>query len=149
MHLDIEAWLATVFWLIALSASAWYGWNAVAIFEPQQHKKARDQHVDELDYPRAWWWHQRWLNFLGALVGWLAFWFLGRKYVGYLVSACTATPNAWDIAAAVIAFVGMTGYLPGTIIPPLQSLTGLLKKVAEIVAALITKMTPPSERGGT
>ena len=86
-----ETWTSIVFWLVALAASVLYGWNAVAIHSPPR-KKAKDrsneESKEELVYPIAWWWHQRWLNFLGALVGWLALWFLGRKYV-----ACHSCPN--------------------------------------------------------
>jgi len=138
-----ETWASIVFWAVALTASALYGWNAVAIHSPPR-KKAKDrsgeESKEELVYPPAWWWHQRWLNFLGALVGWLALWFLGRKYVGCLFSACTAAPEAWDVIAALIAFVGVTGFLPGTVVSFLSSFSALAARLAELLAAWMTKL---------
>ena len=58
----IEGWMAVFYWAIALVASGLYGWKAVAIFLPPLGEGSRQ-------LPRAWWWHQRWLNFLGGLVG--------------------------------------------------------------------------------
>jgi len=138
-----ETWVSIVFWVVALTASVLYGWNAVAIHSPPR-KEAKDrsneESKEELVYPPAWWWHQRWLNFLGALVGWLALWFLGRKYVGCLFNACTVVPDAWDVTAALIAFVGVTGFLPGTFVSFLSSFSGLAAKLAELLAAWITKL---------
>src|SRR5574341_945803 len=102
-------WMAAIYWAIALVASLLYGWNAVAIFKA---------HISGLDQkpPAAWWWHQRWLNFLGAIVGWTALWFLLRKFGGCILSPCGSDPTAWDVVAAFVSFIGITGYLPATVV---------------------------------
>jgi hypothetical protein len=135
----MDTWTAVFFWCIALVASALYGWKAVEIHSPPK-KKATDAEDHELtSYPSSWWWHQRWLNFLGALVGWIALWLLTRKFVPCLFADCTVAPNAWDVVASFLAFIGITGFLPGTVVSSLNSFSGLSAKLTELLASWITK----------
>ena len=99
---------ALIYWVVAVTASALYGWNAVTIF------KAHIKGTEPLPEP-AWWWHQRWLNFVGAFVGWISLWLLLRKFGDYIFGSCVAHVDPWDALGALVAFVGITGYLPGCV----------------------------------
>jgi hypothetical protein len=146
---SMDIWTTCIFWSIALVASALYGWKAVEIHSPPKKtpiaktdgsQSTTDAEVrEETDFPSSWWWHQRWLNFLGALVGWIALWFLARKFAPCLFAECTVAPSAWDVAGAFLAFVGITGFLPGTIVSGLSSFSGLSAKLTELLASWITK----------
>ncbi len=128
----IETWMAVVYWLIALLASVLYGCFAVAIFKA--HIAEREERP-----PKAWWWHQRWLNFLGALVGWLALWFLLRKFLGCLFGDCRVDLGAWDVVGALVAFVGITGYLPNAIVSLVSGVGALAGKLAEMLATWVAR----------
>lgn len=128
----MDNWLVAIYWVIALVASLLYGWHAVAIFKA---------HISSADPqpPKSWWWHQRWLNFLGAFVGWSALWFLLRKFIGCILGPCTAEPTAWDVLAAFISFIGITGYLPATVVSLVAGVGVLSGKLTETLDAWITK----------
>ena len=130
--MTIEFWAAFGYWAVALVASLLYGWYAVAIFkvpmETREHKP-----------PPAWDWHQRWLNFLGAIVGWLALWLLLRKFGGCVFSQCSADIGAWDVVGALVAFVGVTGYLPNSVVSLVSGLGGLAGKLAEVLSAWVAR----------
>jgi hypothetical protein len=121
-----------LYWLVAVIASALYGWNAVAIFLPSPS-------ASEPARARAWWWHQRWLNFLGAFVGWVALWFLLREFGTCVVAECVADIGAWDVVGALVAFVGVTGYLPSTLVSLVSGVGGLAGKLAEVLAAWVAR----------
>jgi hypothetical protein len=128
----LEWWMVAVFWTIALVASLLYGWHAVAIFKA--HIAGREEPP-----PRAWWWHQRWLNFLGALVGWITLWFLLRKFLGCAFNDCNVELNAWDVVGSLVAFVGITGYLPNTVVSLVSGVGALAGKLAEVLAAWVAR----------
>lgn len=128
----MDGWMAAVYWVVALTASGLYGWHAVAIFKAHIAER-------EAPPPSAWWWHQRWLNFLGAFVGWLALWFLLRKFVGCLFADCAANVGAWDVVGALVAFVGVTGYLPGTVVSLVSGVGGLAGRLAEVLTAWVAR----------
>ena len=128
----IEGWTAVIYWVVALVASGLYGWHAVAIFKAHIAERGEQP-------PRAWWWHQRWLNFLGALVGWLALWLLLRKFLGCVFGDCVATVGAWDVVGALVAFVGVTGYLPGTVVSLVSGVGGLAGKLTEVLSAWVAR----------
>jgi len=66
--METLAWPNVAFWILAFSASLFYGWKATDIFNVFPFKPSW-----------AWTLHQRWLNFSGSFVGWIALWFLGQK----------------------------------------------------------------------
>lgn len=127
----MEFWLTTVYWAIAIVASLLYGWHAVSIF------KAHIAGV-ESQPPTAWWWHPRWLNFLGALVGWTALWLLLRKFSACIFQQCSSDPSAWDVAGAFVAFIGVTGYLPATVVSLVAGVGALAGKLTETLNAWIS-----------
>jgi len=100
------------FWLLALGFSLIYGLKSWTI-----HELDCDVRLSSLtqrwklgwrqlwgDGTWAWKAHQIWLNFLGSILGWYAFWLFLRE--------CHRS-WAWPgIALLVIAFLGMTGLIP-------------------------------------
>jgi hypothetical protein len=123
----VDCWVATVYWTIAVVASFLYGWCAVAIFKP--HIAGREEPP-----PTSWWWHQRWLNFLGSLVGWLVLWLLIRKFGGCVFSGCAADIGVWDVVGAFVAFIGVTGYLPSSVVSLVAGIGLLAEKFAAWIA---------------
>lgn len=109
------------YWLLALASSGLLGYYALDIH----------QVVGRDDLPDSARWQQRWLNFVGALVGWSVLWPLIRKYGPCLLAdgrPSGAAPDGWAAFAGLIAFLGITGYLPGSIILPIQGAAGVLFK---------------------
>lgn len=134
----MEIFLSIVFWLVALSASVLYGRYAVAIHSPP--KRPNQTADDEAIYPSAWHWHQRWLNFVGSLVGWLALWFLLRTFGSCVLGPCAEPFAGSDALLALIAFVGVTGYIPGLIVAAVSATSALSARLAELLASLISKL---------
>jgi hypothetical protein len=107
----------SIFWIAALVASLFFGLKAVTIFQVQAPKGKG---------PWAWWIHQFWLNFCGSFVGWVALWFVGRKVISCLGASCAFELTGWDVLISFLAFVGVTGFLPFTIV-------GLITGIKELV----------------
>lgn len=98
--------VAAIYWFIAVCLSAWIGWYALTIF---QVKSPNTPHL----------WQQRLLNFVGSLIGWVVLWALGIRFWDSLVTPngySTATVGWWDVLGGFVAFIGVTGYLPYTVI---------------------------------
>jgi hypothetical protein len=102
--------------VVALVASALSGWKAAEIFLPLIPPNTR-QEDDLEEHKKRWPWkvHQFWLNFVGSATGWVCLWFVIVKVWPYLSS--DAEPSfGWGYAAlALVAFLGVTGYLPYTL----------------------------------
>lgn len=55
--------------------------------------------------------HQYWFNFAGSLTGWFALWVLAPW--NCLAATCNVESMGWgQFALGVVAFLGVTGYLP-------------------------------------
>jgi hypothetical protein len=110
----IPCWVRIAYALVALTASALYGWYAVKIFlgVPSKDEQKHFAHRDRLSWRN----HQRWFNFCGSLVGWICLWFLGLKFVPVAVTDSYPSLKWGDIGLAFVAFVGVTGYLPGAVV---------------------------------
>lgn len=76
---------------------------------------------------------QRWLQYLlngaGAAVGWLAGWVVLVRWLG-CTYVCQGEPTGWTILLAVLAFVGITGFLPLTLMHTIAALKALLAKLS-------------------
>jgi hypothetical protein len=73
--------------------------------------------------------HQFWFNAAGAAIGWIAGWVVLVNWLscpGYL---CRGEPKGWTIAAAILAFVGVTGHLPLTINRTIAAIHYLVRKM--------------------
>lgn len=112
------------FLFVGLCFSIFYGWNAVDIFVD-----SNDEFVKAKALLDAWKWHQRWLNFMGSMVGWIAAWyFLFDRFIPYRHSF---TFKGSDAAVILVALLGMGGFLPLTLslVPTaLGSIVSLVKK---------------------
>jgi hypothetical protein len=120
-----------LFCVVALVASGLYGWYAVKIFLPDIDPRKWGMHSsDSLKkrMPFCWHMHQIWLNFAGSLVGWACLWFVGKRIVE------STTYFGWDYALlALIAFIGVTGYLPSTAVGIVQAIGTLVDKFAGLI----------------
>ncbi len=130
--MQLQDIFAVAYWVVALGASGLYAWHAVTIF-------TQSRQPDELPRPKPWIWHQRWLNFVGALAGWLALWILVKAFGACLYSACGVEFGAIHAVGALIAFVGITGYLPSTVVSLVAGVGGLAGKLTELVASWVAK----------
>ena len=87
--------------VIGVVASGLYGWKAFDAFEIDTGTKSK--------------WllrHQRWFNFCGSAVGWLAVVLIVYKVGRCWNVQCPADVSAGDVLLGVVAFVGITGHLP-------------------------------------
>jgi hypothetical protein len=122
-------WLPWVFWILAIVGSGLYAAFGVAIFARPGDSP-----------PRPWLWHQRWLYFLGSIVGWLAAWLVFLRHCGWPVHTCGGEPGWWDVIGGLTAFIGMTGYLPTTVLGLVTGARALGTKAADLVAKLLPKI---------
>src|SRR6266496_6338830 len=105
----IHIW-PVVLGLVAIAFSVFYGLKAFDIFE-----------VDHAKKPKAWKFHQFWLNFAGSLAGWLMFWVAVRRGCLVAGSAEHALKTS-DFILFLIAFVGITGFLPLSVVSFIQGI---------------------------
>lgn len=79
-------WLGVVFAVL-------YGWRCFSIFDVDLEEKKLDWKI-----------HQIIFNALGAFIGWFALYFLWNTDISHF--------NAGHFVALIIAFLGISGYLP-------------------------------------
>ncbi len=103
---------------LGLLGSAFYGIKATEIFGVSKQGKSR-----------AWKIHQFWLNFAGSIVGWITLWFLARKAYICFGGSCPISFGFWDAAAVFVTFIGITGYLPVTVVGVIQGVKELAVKM--------------------
>lgn len=126
-----STWGLVVYWGVALLASIFYGVFAVRIFVDKGTRTDRQW---------SWWAHESWLNFLGSLVGWALAWPLVTGLWPCLSTQCDLGGITWtDAGLAIVAFIGVTGFIPATVVPLALGVGGLAQKVAEIVASWIAR----------
>lgn len=85
---------ATLYALIAILATLFYGLGCFAIF-------------GEVSLPLTHRWHQHWFNIAGAATGWIAGWPVFNQW--FVIGA---PPTVATILLLLIAFIGVTGHLP-------------------------------------
>jgi len=123
----IPCWVRITYAVVALTASALYGWYAVKIFlgVPPKDQQQNFKHREFLSWKN----HQRWINFCGSMVGWVCLWIVGVKFVPLLV-ADAYPPLTWrDVGLSFVAFVGVTGYLPAAVVTIVQTGASVLGKI--------------------
>jgi hypothetical protein len=111
-----------VYLAIAVAGSLMCGFGAFKIHGefPQKAK----------GWPR---WHQYWFNGAGAAVGWLAGWVVLVRWLSCSRFVCHDEPTGWTILLVILAFVGVSGYLPL-----------LAMQTIVVLRALLAKIFPPS-----
>ena len=105
--------------VVGFSFSLFFGFKAPEIFNVFPFKDTM-----------AWRFYQFWFNFLGSLVGWTTLWFLTRKVYSCLQISCPAQIDFMDLVTIFIAFVGITGHLPYTVMGLITGISELAKKIA-------------------
>lgn len=115
---DLFSWPA-LFAVVAIGMSIFYGLRACEIFS-----------ISTTDRKRSWHFHQFWLNFLGSVVGWVAAWAILRSAVECASADCILSVSPSAVSLFFLAFIGVTGYLPATIV-------GAIGGVNELVAKLL------------
>jgi hypothetical protein len=104
--------------LAALAFSLFFGFKATDIFEVATAGKSR-----------AWKFHQFWLILVGSASGWIALWFVARKAYFCSQEGCPTRPSFWYGIMLFIAFIGITGFLPITVVGIIQGIKELSAKV--------------------
>ncbi|MGA7514619.1 MAG: hypothetical protein WBW46_17120 [Candidatus Sulfotelmatobacter sp.] len=118
---SIPCWFISIFWTVAFLASIFHG---VYCFEVHEIKDKAKYHTAALI--------QQWcFNFLGSLVGWIALWFLIRRSGGLssFLSYSLAAAGWSDFALGLVAFVGVSGYLPFATIANIRNVRELADKL--------------------
>jgi hypothetical protein len=133
-------WLASSYGAAAIIASAFRGYFAVEIFVPSvaPHHIRRIPaatpatppipSVSEVK-PRSWYVHQIILNFCGSLVGWIALWFVGQKLLCAFRGDLSGITWA-NAGISLVAFFGVTGYLPAATVGLIKGLTKFIAEKA-------------------
>lgn len=80
----------------------------------------------------AWKLHQFWLNFLGSVAGWSALWFLLRSALQCASASCSFQFGWSEVGAFLLAYLGVTGYVPFTVIGLASGVKELAEKVAKV-----------------
>ena len=119
--MGLPCWLGVPFWIVAIGFSAFYGWKARDIF---QAKRAEESWAYLL--------HQAWLNFAGSLSGWAAFWLEAVRISWVATSGAQLQFHLSDAALAFVAFVGMTGLMPTTVVGLIEGVRELAAKVTGV-----------------
>jgi hypothetical protein len=104
---------------LALVASAYYGWFARSIFTSKEGE-------DRRDWPGLFPYkiHQFWLNFTGSMVGWGSAWNLRRFAIEGLEHFGLS-----HALLALVAFLGVTGLLPYTLVGLATSIATAAEKL--------------------
>jgi hypothetical protein len=125
----IPVWFEIVFWSFALAVSAFLGGLCYEVHRLYRQDK----------WPREI--QEMWLNFVGAIAGWIALWLLVRQWWGiWWVASVPPVPihlSVSDYVLGLVAFVGISGYLPYTVIGSLQIFVPLVHKLVERTMKLL------------
>ena len=105
-----------MFAVVAAAFSLFYGFKASQIFG-----------VDHAGKTRSWKFHQFWLNFAGSVTGWLILWVAIRR-VNIVLGSSQAFKMS-DFILFLVAFVGITGFLPLSVVSFIQGIRDIAGRV--------------------
>jgi hypothetical protein len=127
MNFDVNFSWDMLYAFFALGMSIFYGLYACIVFDVINYKC------------RAWQWrfHQFWFNFLGAAIGWVAAWSILGSVLKCLDGNCTNSITPSSVLLFFLAFIGVTGHLP-------MSVMGLVGGLREFVAKLLSVISGKS-----
>jgi hypothetical protein len=108
--------------LIALLFSCFYGWKAIEILTDVDPKVIRGARL----------YHQRWLNFLGSVAGWICLWFVIKKISLAIWDGGELTGGWLELGLAIVGFVGVTGYLPYVVITIVDSIGKVIGHIPQL-----------------
>jgi len=121
-YLELSLSVQIAFWSVAILFSIFFGLRATQIFQ-----------VDSNNKPWSWRFHQFWLNFLGSLVGWTACALILPEILQAIIYSLRPNVTFSHIFLFFVAFIGMTGFLPVTVIGTIAGLKEIVAKLAGLV----------------
>lgn len=129
--MTIPAWFEIVFLLVAVIASGFFGFFCFEIHNLDRSAFKWQEKIQQV-----------WFNFVGALIGWIALWILVRQWWGaWRLPTAPGVPvqmTVSDFGLALIAFVGISGYLPFTVMGVIRTFVALVQKVVERLTDLLS-----------
>jgi hypothetical protein len=124
--MTIPIWFEVAFWSIAIIVSAFLGLFCFQIHGVRVNNWAAKA-------------HQVWFNFAGALAGWVALWFLLRQWWGiWDLPASTFHVTVSDFGLALTAYIGISGYLPYTVVGAIQAFVAVVQTVIRRISDLLS-----------
>ncbi len=127
--MNLLKWFLT--WPIVPMAIIWsigYGLFAIRIFfKKDQVDATKSAHP-------SWKIHQFWLNFLGSIVGWIITYFLLSRIEYLWESDYSYTISFADVFSFLLAFIGITGFLPMTVVGLVNAVSSLAEKIIELIS---------------
>ena len=119
--MGMPVWFEVAFWSAACVVSGFLGWFCFEIHEMDRSCCKGARKVQQI-----------WLNFLGGVVGWAALWLLLHQWWGLRrIPASSVQMTASDFGLALVAFVGISGYLPYAVIGAIQSSVALIRSLLQ------------------
>jgi hypothetical protein len=106
-----------VFACVGLVFSLFYGFKASDIFD-----------VDHAGRPWAWKFQQFWINFVGSTAGWVILWIVVQR-LSLVVHSPGQGLNLSDFVLLLIAFIGVTGCLPLSVVSFIQGIRDIAGKL--------------------
>lgn len=76
---------------------------------------------------RRWW--QRFFNTIGAAAGWLAGWVVLVRWLGCDGFVCQNEPSGWTMLLAAVAFAGISGQLPYSLMVSIEALRAVVDRL--------------------
>ena len=120
--MTIPVWFEVAFWSLAVIVSGFLGRFCFEIHTLDRSAFKWPAKVQQV-----------WLNSVGAFVGWIALWFLVRQWWGVwrlsFAPAVSVQMTVSDFGLALIAFIGISGYLPFTVVGAIQTFVALVHRV--------------------
>jgi hypothetical protein len=114
--------LSVLYCVVAFAMSLFYGLRACEIFT-----------VPTENRPRSWRIHQFWLNFLGSAVGWVAAWAVLQATLECASTPCSLSLSPSAIALFFLAFLGVTGHLPVTVVGAIGGVSKLIDYLLSLI----------------
>jgi hypothetical protein len=118
------------YFLAAVIGSLIYGYFAAQIFQVDPRPKGWQR------------FHQHWLNFLGAVMGWTAGWVVLNRWLSCPAFMCADEPRFSTAVLAVAAFIGMAGLMPQTIVTGVASMKAVVETYFKKITGTDEKPAP-------
>ena len=119
--------------ILAIVASLFFGFYAINIFFAKAKvSETKNEHF-------SWKMHQFWLNLVGSLSGWIILYFLLKRVEHLAPNDYVFTFSFVDFISFVLCFIGITGYMPVTIVGLINSFGLIVSKFVESISKLFPK----------
>jgi hypothetical protein len=82
--------------------------------------------------PKAQRYHQFCFNFLGSLIGWSVALAMLRRFGDCWLYQCSRDITAWDLIGGLIAFIGVSGYIPYATMLTVAGLRDLITNILKL-----------------